>query len=57
VVHIGFAFKMIQKLLLVLNLTNVGLFALCTLGTVGVFAIIYGISYLLTAKVYYKIVS
>lgn len=57
VVHIAFAFKMITKLLLVLSLTNTTLFALCTLGTVAVFALIYGIVYLLTAKVYLKIVS
>ena len=57
VVHIAFAFKMITKLLLVLNLTNVTLFAICTLCTVAVFAVIYGIVYLLTAKVYYKLVS
>jgi len=57
VIHIAFAFKMIAKLLLVFNLTNVTLFALCTLGTVAVFAAIYGIVYILTAKVYYKIVS
>ena len=57
VIHIAFAFKMITKLLLVFNLTNTSLFAICTLGTVAVFAIIYGIVYMLTAKVYYKIVS
>lgn len=57
VVHICFAFKMITKLLLVFNLTNVTLFAVCTLCTVAVFAIIYAIVYLLTAKVYYKLVS
>lgn len=57
VVHIAFAFKMITKLLLVFNLTDVTLFALCTLGTVAVFALIYGVVYVLTAKVYYKIVS
>lgn len=57
VIHIAFAFKMITKLLSVFNLTNVTLFALCTLGTVALFAAIYGVVYLLTAKVYYKIVS
>ena len=57
VVHIAFAFKMITKLLLVFNLTDVSLFAICTLGTVALFALIYGIVYLLTAKVYYKLVS
>jgi len=57
VVHIAFAFKMITKLLLVMNLTNTTLFAICTLVTIAVFIAIYGIVYLLTAKVYYKIVS
>ncbi len=57
VVHIAFAFKMITKLLLVFNLTNVTLFAICTLATVAVFALIYGVVYMLTAKIYYKIVS
>lgn len=57
VVHIAFAFKMITRLLLVMSLTNTTLFAICTLGTVAVFAAIYGIVYLLTAKVYFKIVS
>lgn len=57
VIHIAFAFKMITKLLLLLNLTNVALFAACTLGTIAVFALIYGLVYLLTARVYYKLVS
>ncbi len=57
VIHIAFAFKMITKLLLVFNLTNVNLFAICTLCTVALFALIYGVVYILTAKVYYKIVS
>ena len=57
VIHIAFAFKMITKLLLIMSLTNVSLFAVCTLGTVALFAIIYGVVYILTAKVYYKIVS
>lgn len=57
VIHIAFAFKMITKLLLVFSLTNVGLFAVCTLSTVAVFALIYGAVYLLTAKAYYKVVS
>lgn len=57
VVHIAFAFKMITKLLLVFSLTNTTLFAICTLATVGVFALIYGLVYTLTARTYYKIVS
>lgn len=56
-VHIAFAFKIITKLLAVMNLTNVPLFAWCTAATVLVFGAIYGIVYAMTAKVYYRIVS
>lgn len=56
-IHILAAFKMITKLLFMLNLTNVSLFAWCTLGTIILFAVIYGAVYTLTAKAYYKIVS
>lgn len=57
VIHIAFAFKMITKLLLLLNLANTALFAYCTLGTIALFALIYGLVYILTARVYYKLVS
>ena len=57
IIHIAFAFKVITKLLALLNLTNVTLFALCTVGTILVFAVFYGIVYSLTARVYYKLVS
>lgn len=57
VIHIAFAFKVITKLLAVLNLTNVGLFAICTVGTILVFALFYAIIYAITAREYYKIVS
>lgn len=57
VIHIAFAFKMITKLLLVMGLTNTALFAICTLGTVAVFAAIYAIVYSLTAKTYYRVVE
>ncbi len=57
VVHICFAFKIITRLLTVFYLTNVQLFAVCTLCTVAVFAIIYAIVYALTAKTYYRVVS
>jgi len=56
-VHILAAFKMITKLLYLLNLTNVPLFALCTLGTFVVFAAVYAVVYGLTARTYYRIVS
>lgn len=57
VIHIAFAFKIITKLLFLLNLANLTLFFLCTVGTVVIFAVIYAVVYILTAKVYYKIVS
>lgn len=56
-IHIAFAFPIITKLLAVLNLTNVGLFAWCSVGTILVFALFYALVYGLTAKVYYRIVS
>ncbi len=56
-IHIAAAFKMITKLLAVLNLTNVPLFFWCTVATVTAFAVIYGLVYTLTAKIYYKIVE
>ena len=56
-VHVAFAFKMITKLLLVFSMTNVELFALCTMGTFLVFAVIYALVYTVTAREYYKIVG
>lgn len=57
VIHIAFAFKVIYKILNLMNLSNIKLFTFCTLGSILVFAIFYGIVYSLTAKLYYKIVS
>lgn len=57
IIHIAFAFKVIVKLLAVLNLTNVPLFALCTVITIIIFALCYTIIYAMTARTYYKIVS
>jgi putative ABC transport system permease protein len=57
VIHIAFAFKVITKLLPLLNLTNVTLFALTTGGTILIFAIFYAIVYSLTAREYYRIIS
>ena len=55
-IHILFAFKMISKLLGVFNLTNIALFAWCSLGVFLVFGLCYGLVYTLTARIYYKIV-
>lgn len=55
-VHVAFAFPMIDRMLGALALMNTKLFALCTLGCFGAFAVIYTVVYLLTARVYYRIV-
>lgn len=57
VIHIAFAFNVITRLLTIFSLTNVPLFALCTIATIVLFGIIYTIVYMLTARTYYKIVS
>ena len=57
VIHLAFAFRIITKLLSVLNLTNVSLFFMCTVGTVVVFVIIYAVIYIITAREYYKILA
>lgn len=56
VIHLAFAFKIITRLLSVLNLTNISLFFMYTVGTVAVFAVIYVIIYSITAREYYKII-
>lgn len=56
-IHIAAAFNMITRILAVFSLTNVKLFALCTLGTLACFGMIYALVYWATARTYYKIVS
>lgn len=56
-IHICFAFDIIKKLLAMLNLSNVRLFAGCTVATIGVFVIVYSIVYTLTARTYYRITN
>ena len=56
-VHICFAFPMIARLLALLNLRNVGLFAVSTAGAVLLFAVFYGVIYGVTSKKYYEIVK
>ena len=55
IVHICFAFEIIRKILVMFNFTNVSLYIICTIMTVFVFFVVYGIVYTLTAKAYYKI--
>ncbi len=56
-IHICFAFPLVSKILMLLNLANTSLYILCTAVCFVIFAIIYVTIYLLTAKSYYKIVS
>lgn len=57
IVHIGFAFNIIVRMLALFGFSNVSLFMVCTAITVLIFAIIYFIVYALTARAYYKIVQ
>ncbi len=56
-IHITFAFKVITQLLALFGFANIPLFILCTFATLLVFASIYLVVYLLTARTYYKIVK
>lgn len=56
-IHLCFAFPLLARCLKLLYLEDVKLFALCTLCTVLVFSLIYGLVYSLTARTYYGIVS
>ena len=55
--HITMAFPMIRRLLLLFGMTNTKLFIGCTAGTVLIFAVVYGVIYLITARSYYHIVE
>ena len=57
IIHLAFAFPMINKLLLLFNLNNLGLF-LATAGiSIAVFVLFYVIVYRITSNAYHKIVS
>ncbi len=57
VMHLCFAFPMLQKILALMNAVNVQLIVTSMAGCVGVFGVMYLIIYLLTARTYYKIVE
>lgn len=56
-IHVAFAFPFITRLLAILNLTNVKLFAMATVGGFLIFSVFYAVVYRITARSYYKIVS
>ena len=55
--HISMAFPLIRRMLLLFGMTNTKLFIGCTAGTVLIFALVYGLIYLMTARSYYHIVE
>ena len=55
--HLGFAFPMVKRLLMLFNLRNVGLMLTVAAVTVLVFGLFYALVYKLTANAYYSIVS
>ena len=55
--HITMAFPMIRRMLLLFGMTNTKLFIGCTAGPVLIFAVVYGLIYLMTARSYYHIVE
>lgn len=57
VLHLAFAFPMLQKILLILGLANFQLILFSTLGCVAVFALAYAVIYAITARTYYNIVE
>ena len=56
-VHVAFDFGLMARLLTLFGLHNLGLTLACTGGTFVAFALVYGAVYLLTARVYYRIVE
>lgn len=57
VMHLSFAFPIIRQILSMLNLQNVKLFIVCTIGTVLAFFLIYTCVYKITSRIYYRIVE
>ena len=57
VVHLCFAFPMLQKILMLMQMVNFDLILLSMVGCVLVFSVFYLVIYLLTARTYYRIVE
>lgn len=57
VLHTTAGMFMVEQLMGTLQLFNTGLMVMCTAGVAGVFLTIYGISYMTTARTYYRIVK
>ena len=57
VLHLGFSFPMVQKLLMLFNLRNAALMLTVMAVTVLLFGLLYALIYKLTANAYFSIVS
>lgn len=56
-VHIAMAFPLMKRVLLLVGMANDRLFLMCTVATAVVFAAVYGLIYLVTARSYYRILE
>lgn len=55
--HVLVSFRIIHKIVTMMVMGNTTLFALCTVITLLIFCVIYGLVFTVTAKSYYRIVS
>lgn len=56
-VHISMAFPLMERVLLIVGMSNTRLFLMCTVVTVLIFAAVYGLIYAVTARAYYRILE
>lgn len=56
-IHVAAAFPMFNKILILMNMENTEMYAVCTGICFLVFAVMYGVIYSVTARTYYRIVS
>lgn len=56
-VHVAFDFPLVARLLTLFGVTDTWLVALCTLGVLAAFSLVYVLVYKLTARSYYRIVG
>lgn len=57
ILHVVVAFPIITKILVIFNIINQTLLLISTIITVLVFALVYGLIFMLTARTYYRIVE
>ncbi|WP_192986552.1 FtsX-like permease family protein [Carnobacterium mobile] len=57
IIHIAFAYPIIQKLLLLFGITNQKLLVLSIIGVIVAFSLIYWLIYRITSRIYYNIVK